>query len=221
MSSLAEQTPLPREMQETMRELRIHRFRATNSRVVIPLHETRKPVVRIPPRASRASEAAVSAQTASPPQFTPSLAVGRAETLGPLGAVASDGTIARPAHKNRLALQVRHPYPSLKRNRTVRRLARNSPLPVPVPHRPPTSSRLLRWPVNALSPEQQKWLIAFHVVPWLLLLVVALRWLPDSLQFENWPVAVRTGSTLAFALYVLADTFFTIWHVAFRSINRL
>jgi hypothetical protein len=84
----------------------------------------------------------------------------------------------------------------------------------------PAPSRARSKPLDAQPVWYQSILIACHVVPWILFLLVAFRWLPAAWQMERWPASLQTGATIAFALFVLADTAFALWYVAFRRGGR-
>lgn len=191
-----------------------------SSGVVVPLEglHKRPPTVRIPPRPSRVRVPV--ARTQSRAANAPSMAPGFAREIGPLGAVESAPSrpIVRPTGDT-THLSVNR-IPSHARPQELPQGSQKLRLKeVPAASGTPGTA-FLRRPLNALNKASQKTLIALHLLPWLLLALVASKVLPAPLWFENWPAFVRHLATLGFGLYVLADTFFVIWHVAFRQGGR-
>jgi len=183
--------------------------RVPGARVIVPLEGLRKrsATVRIPPRPVRARVQVSPAPVRLRATPSPSLAVGYSQMEGPLGPLPAPDTSHLTVNRTPAK-----PKPQ--------QLSTGSPK-LRLQHAPTTSgARMLRRPLNALPKPHQKLLIVLHVLPWLLLLVVASRVLPTPLFFENWPSMVRTWATTGFGLYVLADTCFVIWHVAFRQGGR-
>ncbi len=214
MAAHAQDILTPRE-RETGTRLTIHRPRPPRTRVVIPLEGLQKPVVRIPSRASR--------NAAEPAPEEPAPARDRSSSRAGERAKESLGALARrmpTAFEYRAPLaapQASHKPPS---DATLEMLLRPRPPLARPARRRMGVSRAMRHPLNTLPDERQKLLLALHVIPWLLLMVVAFGLLPAPFRFENWSAPVQTGALLGFCLYAALDTSFAIWHVAFRRQGR-
>lgn len=63
-------------------------------------------------------------------------------------------------------------------------------------------------------------LAVLRVIPWGLFFLVAFQLVPAGWEFEGWPRNVQTGTIVVFGLFVLIDTTFTAWNVAFRPTRR-
>lgn len=75
-------------------------------------------------------------------------------------------------------------------------------------------------PLDAQPGWYQGLVIGVHVLPWILFLLVAFRFLPAAWQMEQWPASVQTAATIGFAIFVLSDALFALWYAAFRQGGR-
>lgn len=185
------------------------------TRVVIPLTGLRKEsdVVRIPPRPERVR---VQVSLPKPAQAPPAL--------------AKPGRAAPEIKIPDRPQPVEAPEPAEQSGERPR-VARSSSLPTLQTPRmklqtPPTTfgagrtRASMRRPLNTLPKKRQKTLILLHLLPWLILGVVAARILPTPWRFENWSKNAQAAGIIVFGAYVVLDTFWVIWHVAFRSSGR-
>lgn len=106
--------------------------------------------------------------------------------------------------------------------------AGQSPLERPLPERalvdaeprPTVAGRGVKRSLDSQPHWYQTMVITFHVVPWVLFVLVAFGLLPSAWRFERWPGYLQTGATVGFGLFIVADAAFALWYVAFRKGGR-
>ncbi|MCB1127604.1 MAG: hypothetical protein KDM81_14010 [Verrucomicrobiae bacterium] len=114
--------------------------------------------------------------------------------------------VVRPRPAGRVAMKVEgteHRKSGASLNPASEQLARQ---PMPRRHRP--------------SAYFTRRAFLLRQVPWILFLLVAFQVLPTDWILEHLPKPTQTLVLAFFGLFVLVDTWITVWNVAFRPIDR-
>lgn len=66
-------------------------------------------------------------------------------------------------------------------------------------------------PMSSIFMRKRRLLVGALVVPWVMLAIVSLDWLPGGWRWEHWPPALRTGAIVGFIIYFVVEVLFEVW----------
>ncbi|MBI5801960.1 MAG: hypothetical protein HZA92_14710 [Verrucomicrobia bacterium] len=67
-------------------------------------------------------------------------------------------------------------------------------------------------PLEKLPSKMQGAVVALFIVPWAAFGLLTTDLLPSAWRFDSWPETARVISSIAFGVFVVAETVFSFWY---------